>query len=180
MPKDQARPAPRKRGRPISTGPSLVIGVRLHRSELETLDQWINARDVSLTRPVALRALMERGLKDEDLTVSPEARTFSTPAAPAASQDDATTASRRTRPAPAVTAHPLPVLDGLQSFRLIQFSESHQISSEDFQAPDAPEALARARAVAEGIKAQLWCGSECLGEWTPPRHGRRRLPAAND
>jgi hypothetical protein len=46
------------RGRP-ATGQGTLIGVRLQPSQLKALDAWIDKQDVSLTRPEAIRAMME-------------------------------------------------------------------------------------------------------------------------
>jgi len=46
------------RGRP-ATGQGTLIGVRLQPSQLKALDAWIDEQDVSLTRPEAIRAMME-------------------------------------------------------------------------------------------------------------------------
>ena len=52
----------RKRGRPVTIGPGRVIGLRLHPEELAALDRWIALQPEPVTRSVALRALMVRGL----------------------------------------------------------------------------------------------------------------------
>jgi len=46
------------RGRP-ATGQGTLIGVRLQPSQLKALDAWIDKQDASLTRPKAIRAMME-------------------------------------------------------------------------------------------------------------------------
>jgi hypothetical protein len=46
------------RGRP-ATGQGTLIGVRLQPSQLKALDGWIAKQDASLTRPEAIRAMME-------------------------------------------------------------------------------------------------------------------------
>jgi hypothetical protein len=46
------------RGRP-ATGQGTLIGVRLQPSQLKALDAWIDKQDASLTRPEAIRAMME-------------------------------------------------------------------------------------------------------------------------
>jgi hypothetical protein len=46
------------RGRP-ATGQGTLIGVRLQPSQLKALDSWIDKQDASLTRPEAIRAMME-------------------------------------------------------------------------------------------------------------------------
>ena len=46
------------RGRP-ATGQGTLIGVRLQPSQLKALDGWIAKKNASLTRPEAIRAMME-------------------------------------------------------------------------------------------------------------------------
>ena len=46
------------RGRP-ATGQGTLIGVRLQPAQLKALDAWIAKQNASLTRPEAIRALME-------------------------------------------------------------------------------------------------------------------------
>jgi hypothetical protein len=45
-------------GRP-ATGQGTLIGVRLQPSHLKALDAWIAKQNVPLTRPEAIRAMME-------------------------------------------------------------------------------------------------------------------------
>jgi hypothetical protein len=49
----------RTRGRPVTTGRGTLIGVRLQPSQLAALDAWIAKQDAPLTRPEAIRAMME-------------------------------------------------------------------------------------------------------------------------
>jgi hypothetical protein len=49
----------KKRGRPVTTGKGLLIGVRLQPSQLADLDNWIANQATPLTRPGAIRAMME-------------------------------------------------------------------------------------------------------------------------
>jgi hypothetical protein len=49
----------RKRRGPAPTGKGRLIGVRLQPSQLAALDTWIAKQDASLTRPEAIRAMME-------------------------------------------------------------------------------------------------------------------------
>jgi hypothetical protein len=49
------------RGRP-ATGQGTLIGVRLQPSQLKALDAWIDKQNASLTRPEAIRAMMEKVL----------------------------------------------------------------------------------------------------------------------
>ena len=54
----------KSRGRPVTTGKGTLIGVRLLDDPLSTLDAWIaKQRDPDLTRPEAIRRLVELGLK---------------------------------------------------------------------------------------------------------------------
>ena len=48
----------KRRGRP-ATGQGTLIGVRLQPSQLKALDAWIDKQNASLTRPEAIRAMME-------------------------------------------------------------------------------------------------------------------------
>src|SRR5437868_6894986 len=53
----------RRRGRPVTTGKGTLIGVRLLDAPLAALDAWISRqKDPELTRPEAIRRLVERGL----------------------------------------------------------------------------------------------------------------------
>jgi hypothetical protein len=54
----------KKRGRPVTTGKGTLIGVRLLDAPLATLDGWISRqKEPDLTRPEAIRRLVELGLK---------------------------------------------------------------------------------------------------------------------
>ena len=54
----------KKRGRPVTTGRGTLIGVRLLDRLLATLDAWISVqREPGLSRPEAIRRLVELGLK---------------------------------------------------------------------------------------------------------------------
>ena len=48
----------KSRGRP-ATGQGMLIGVRLQPSQLAALDSWITKQDSPVTRPEAIRAMME-------------------------------------------------------------------------------------------------------------------------
>lgn len=53
----------KKRGRPVTTGKGTLIGVRMLDRQLLVLDQWIAMqRDLELSRPEAIRRLVEIGL----------------------------------------------------------------------------------------------------------------------
>jgi hypothetical protein len=49
----------KKRRGPIPTGKGTLIGVRLQPSHLKALDAWIAQQSAPLTRPEAIRAMME-------------------------------------------------------------------------------------------------------------------------
>jgi hypothetical protein len=49
----------RTRGRPVTTGKGTLIGVRLQPAHLAALDAWIAKQDPPVTRPEAIRAMME-------------------------------------------------------------------------------------------------------------------------
>ena len=54
----------KRRGRPVTTGKGTLIGVRLLDAPLATLDAWISRqKEPDLTRPEAIRRLVELGLK---------------------------------------------------------------------------------------------------------------------
>jgi len=54
----------KKMGRP-ATGVGTMIGVRLQPDQLTALDAWINHQPETLSRPEAVRRLMEIGLKGQ-------------------------------------------------------------------------------------------------------------------
>jgi hypothetical protein len=49
----------KKRRGPAPTGKGTLIGVRLQPSHLVALDAWIAKQDAPVTRPEAIRAMME-------------------------------------------------------------------------------------------------------------------------
>ena len=49
----------KKRPGPAPTGKGTLIGVRLQPSHLKALDAWIATQNAPLTRPEAIRAMME-------------------------------------------------------------------------------------------------------------------------
>ena len=54
----------KRRGRPVTTGTGTIVGVRMLDGLLDTLDKWIEKqRDPDLSRPEAIRRLVEAGLK---------------------------------------------------------------------------------------------------------------------
>jgi hypothetical protein len=58
----------KKRGRPVTTGKGTLIGVRLLDAPLAKLDRWIAQQgEPDLSRPEAIRRLIELGLKDEEM-----------------------------------------------------------------------------------------------------------------
>jgi hypothetical protein len=50
---------PKKRRGPAPTGKGLPVQVRLQPAQLEALDAWIAKQNQPLTRPEAIRAMME-------------------------------------------------------------------------------------------------------------------------
>lgn len=55
----------RKKPGPPKTGVGHAVGVRLHRDLQARLDAWIAKQAVPVTRPLAIRILMERALDAE-------------------------------------------------------------------------------------------------------------------
>jgi hypothetical protein len=55
--------AKKRRGRPVTTGTGTLIGVRLLDEPLARLDAWIAEQDQEMSRPEAVRRLLEIGLK---------------------------------------------------------------------------------------------------------------------
>ena len=54
----------KKRGRPVTTGRGTLIGVRILDDPLTALEGWIEKQqEPDLTRPEAIRRLVELGLK---------------------------------------------------------------------------------------------------------------------
>jgi len=49
----------KKRRGPPATGKGKLVGVRLQPSHLKALDAWIAAQTTPMTRPEAIRAMME-------------------------------------------------------------------------------------------------------------------------
>jgi hypothetical protein len=54
----------KKMGRP-ATGIGTMIGVRLQPDQLAALDSWIEHQPDTLSRPEAVRRLVEKGLKGQ-------------------------------------------------------------------------------------------------------------------
>jgi hypothetical protein len=52
-----------KMGRPKTTGPGEPQVVRMHDEQLEAIDDWIAAQGQKISRPEAIRRLVELGLK---------------------------------------------------------------------------------------------------------------------
>jgi hypothetical protein len=53
-----------KRGRPVTTGTGTIVGVRMLDAPLAALDAWISKqKETDLSRPEAIRRLVELGLK---------------------------------------------------------------------------------------------------------------------
>jgi hypothetical protein len=65
MPKpirDSAKSNP-KMGRPKTTGPGEPQVVRMQDEQLEAIDDWIAAQGEKISRPEAIRRLVEKGLR---------------------------------------------------------------------------------------------------------------------
>jgi hypothetical protein len=52
-----------KMGRPVTTGPGEPQVVRMHDEQLEAIDAWIAEQGEKISRPEAIRRLVELGLK---------------------------------------------------------------------------------------------------------------------
>jgi hypothetical protein len=52
-----------KMGRPKTTGPGEPQVVRMHDEQLKAIGEWIDALDEKISRPEAIRRLVEIGLK---------------------------------------------------------------------------------------------------------------------
>ena len=52
----------KSRGRPVTTGTGIMIGVRLQPEQLAALDAWIEAHPETPTRPEAIRRLLTLGM----------------------------------------------------------------------------------------------------------------------
>jgi hypothetical protein len=54
----------KRRGRPVTTGTGMTIGVRMLDDRIAVLDAWIaKQKEPGLSRPEAIRRLVELGLK---------------------------------------------------------------------------------------------------------------------
>jgi hypothetical protein len=61
----QKRSKPKRRGRPVTTGKGMLVGIRCHKEFLAQVDAWRTARDGDLSRPAAIHRLAELGLAGE-------------------------------------------------------------------------------------------------------------------
>ena len=52
-----------KIGRPKTTGPGQPQVVRMHDKQIAAIDAWMEKQDGSISRPEAIRRLVELGLK---------------------------------------------------------------------------------------------------------------------
>jgi hypothetical protein len=52
-----------KIGRPKTTGPGEAQIVRMHKPQIEAIDTWTAAQGAAMSRPEAIRRLVEIGLK---------------------------------------------------------------------------------------------------------------------
>jgi hypothetical protein len=64
----------KRRGRPVTTGKGTLIGVRLLDDPLSNLDTWIAKKESDLSRPEAIRRLVELGLTVKTAAVTRAAR----------------------------------------------------------------------------------------------------------
>jgi hypothetical protein len=55
----------KRRGRPVTTGMGTLIGVRLLGKPLAAIDAWILKQDEDISRPEAIRRLVEIGLQSK-------------------------------------------------------------------------------------------------------------------
>jgi hypothetical protein len=53
-----------KIGRPRTTGAGYAQVVRMHEQQIASIDAWIAMQDVEISRPEAIRRLVELGLKE--------------------------------------------------------------------------------------------------------------------
>jgi hypothetical protein len=60
--RDSAKSTP-KMGRPVTTGPGEPQIVRMRDGQLAAIDEWIGAQGEKISRPEAIRRLVELGLK---------------------------------------------------------------------------------------------------------------------
>ena len=64
------------RGRPVTTGKGTLIGVRILDEPLEVLDRWIAKQgEADLSRPEAIRRLVEIGLAGAKKSAAPSQQT---------------------------------------------------------------------------------------------------------
>jgi hypothetical protein len=49
-------------GRPVTTGPGFLIGIRLHDRQLALIDQWIDRSGTDMTRQEAIRELIDEAV----------------------------------------------------------------------------------------------------------------------
>ncbi len=54
-----------RRGRPKTTGPGQAQVVRMHDQQIASIDAWIAIQDTEISRPEAIRRLVELGLKEK-------------------------------------------------------------------------------------------------------------------
>jgi hypothetical protein len=55
----------RRVGRPHTTGPGVLVGIRCHTEFLTRVDEWQASKAPELSRPQAIRQLAEIGLNSE-------------------------------------------------------------------------------------------------------------------
>jgi hypothetical protein len=59
----QRRVKAKRRGRPVTTGKGLLVGVRCHKEFLDHVDAWRAKQERELSRPAAIHRLAEIGLR---------------------------------------------------------------------------------------------------------------------
>ena len=60
MKKSNRKPGP---GRPVTTGSGLQLQVRVHAPDLEAIDAWIAAHQKAISRPEAIRRMIQAAAK---------------------------------------------------------------------------------------------------------------------
>ena len=61
--RDSKKSTPTKMGRPVTTGSGEPQVVRMHDEQLAAIDDWIEVLGEKISRPEAIRRLVEIGLK---------------------------------------------------------------------------------------------------------------------
>ena len=72
--KQSIRDIPKKRGRPKKDGRGIGVMVRVHTEDAARLDAWIAAQDAKVSRPEAIRRLVDMALREGALIAEPAAK----------------------------------------------------------------------------------------------------------